>query len=134
MALLGFAGSCKNGPWGGMAMYGTPQADYIVKGNIVSSKDNFILKGIRVIARDAGAPYLSDTVKSDISGNYLTKITNIQVSKINLSLTDIDGATNGTFEPLDTMVTFTDPKFTGGDGWYSGKTEKVLNLKMKPKQ
>jgi len=132
IALLGFASACKDGPWGGMAMYGTPQADYIVKGNITSTKDNSILKGIRVIARDADSPFHCDTVKSDVSGNYQAKIMNIEVTKINLTLTDIDGATNGSFEPLDTMVTFTNPKFTGGDGWYTGKTEKVLHLKMKP--
>ena len=133
MVLLGFTGACKDGPWGGVA-YGTPHADYIVKGNIASSQDNSNLKGIRVITMDADSPYICDTVKSDASGNYQSKITDILVTNIHLSLTDIDGATNGSFEPLDTMVTFTNPKFTGGDGWYTGKTEKILNLKMKPKQ
>jgi putative lipoprotein (rSAM/lipoprotein system) len=134
MALLGFTGACKDGPWGGMvAAYGTPHADYIVKGNIASAKDNSILKGIRIIARDADSPFRTDTVKSDAMGNYQCKITDILVTNIHLSLTDVDGAINGTFEPLDTTVTYTNPNFTGGDGWYTGKTEKVLNLKMKPK-
>jgi len=136
MAILGFATACK--PGGGMVVaYGSPHADFVVKGNITSAKDNSVIKGIRVIAQGVTTYgyYPADTVKSDASGNYTAKITEMSLTQIKLNLTDIDGSENGSFQSLDTLVTYTNPKFTGGDGsWYIGSTEQVLNIKMKPKQ
>lgn len=138
MAILGFTNACNDGPGGGMvAAYGTPHADYVVKGNISSAKDNSAIKGIRVIAQGVTSYGYNhtDTVTSDAIGNYSAKITEMSISQIKLNLTDIDGSVNGSFQSLDTLVTYTNPKFTGGDGsWYEGKTEQVLNIKMKPKQ
>ncbi len=133
MTIMGFAGACKDTVI--VAAYGSPHADFIVKGNIVSAKDYTALKGIRVIAGIADYAKGCDTVKSDAAGNYSTKVSSYPDTKVKLNLTDIDGVANGLFEPLDTLVTFTNAKFTGGDGhWYSGSTEKVLNLKLKSKQ
>ena len=133
MAIMGFAGSCKDEVI--VAAYGSPHADFVVKGIIVSAKDNTALKGIRVIAKVSDYANDCDTVKTDATGNYSTKVSSYPDTKVKLNLTDIDGVANGSFEPLDTLVTFTNAKFTAGDGhWYSGTTEKVLNLKMKPKE
>ena len=133
MAVLGFASACKDAVI--VAAYGSPHADFIVKGNISSAQDNTILKGIRVIAKVSDYANDCDTVKTDATGNYSTKVSSLPDTKVKLNLTDIDGVDNGSFEPLDTLVTFTNARFTGGDGnWYSGTTEKVLNLKMKPKE
>ena len=133
LAILGFASACKDEVM--VAAYGSPHADFVIKGNIVSAKDNTKLTGIRVIAKVSGYAYNCDTIKTDATGNYSTKVSSFPDTKVKFNLTDIDGVANGSFEPLDTLVTFTNAKFTGGDGhWYSGSTEKVLNLKMKPKE
>ena len=133
LATLGFASACKDAVM--VAAYGSPHADFIVKGNIFSAKDNTTIKGIRVIAKVSDYANDCDTVKTDATGNYSIKVSSFPDTKVKLNLTDIDGVDNGSFEPLDTLVTFTNAKFTGGDGhWYSGTTEKVLNLKMKPKE
>jgi len=135
LALLGFACS-KSSIWDMKVAYGAPSAYYIVKGNIASSKDNSSIKGIRVIAKTAAIWHNVDTVKTDASGNYSAKVSALSSSQqVNLSFTDIDGSENGTFQPLDSLASFTNAKFTGGDGhWYEGTAEIVMNIKMKPKQ
>jgi len=136
LALLGFACSSNNSPVGDLKVaYGSPQAFYIVKGNITSTKDNTSVKGLRVIAKTTDEWFNVDTVKTDASGNYSAKISALYSQQINLRISDIDALENGTFQPLDTIITVTNPKFTGGDGhWYRGTAETVLNIKVKPKQ
>ncbi len=139
MALLGFTVGCKDGPFGGIsAAYGTPHANFVAKGNIVSANNNTTIKGIRVIAKWTFQypPTHSDTVLTDATGLYISKISSFpDETKVNLNFTDVDGVANGSFQPLDTLVTFTNPKFTGGDGhWDHGTVEKVMNIKMKPKE
>jgi hypothetical protein len=49
-----------------------------------------------------------------------------------MSFEDIDGAQNGSFQALDTIVEFVDPQFTGGSGnWDSGETETIFNVELK---
>jgi len=135
ISFLGFASSCD--PLGGKAMYGTPSADFIVKGK-VGTAANSPVAGIKVEMSMEANSYLLNTASSaESTGAY--KVTgggqfpDDQTFKI--KFTDVDGALNGEFETLDTTVVFKDPKFTGGDGnWYHGQTEKELNVKLKPKK
>ena len=115
--------------------YGTPSAIYILKGTVTSAKDNSPLKGISVVAKTLELGLRADTVKTDDSGNYATKIIALEPKlQVNLSYTDIDGLENGTFQPLDSLISFKDVKFTGGDGkWNQGTAEAVVNIKLKPK-
>jgi putative lipoprotein (rSAM/lipoprotein system) len=135
LALSGFA--CTSSWLDTKVAYGTPQAEFIVKGKVVSANNNTTIRGIRVIAKYTNVYTASrqDTLTTDLTGNYTTKSRNLPAdTNVNLSFTDIDGIANGSFQPLDTMVTFTNPKFTGGDGnWYEGTTEKIVNIKMKSK-
>ncbi len=136
ISFLGFASSCD--PLGGTkAMYGTPSADFIVKGK-VGTAGNSPVAGIKVEMSMEVNSYLLNTASSaESTGIY--KVTcggqspDDQTFKI--KFTDIDGALNGEFETLDTTVVFQNPKFTGGDGhWYHGQTEKEVNVKLKPKK
>lgn len=131
LAFLGFANACNNFA----KEYGVPHADFIVKGSVVSAKDNKAIKNIRLIMRDSSVHYNYDTTYSDVNGNYSVKMTGFpgtQTAKIDLQ--DIDGLANGEFQPLDTVVEFKNPQFSGGDGsWYDGKTENELNITLKPK-
>ncbi len=140
LSFLGFSSSCDWLTPG--AMYGTPTADFMVKGK-VESKSNKPVAGIKV---DISKEYETQEGKSSVligtsaseagTGTYTVKasdIPNDQTFKV--KFTDIDGATNGEYETLDTTVVFQNPKYSGGDGhWYHGRTEKELNVKLKAKK
>lgn len=129
MAILGFACTSKDGPFEELvAAYGSPSAGYIIKGTITSAADNSVIKDIRVVVKGS-----KDTIKSDQSGVYSFKTSSHLVSEIPLVVVDTDGIANGSFEPKDTLVTFINPKFSEGKGWYLGETENVVNIKLKPK-
>jgi putative lipoprotein (rSAM/lipoprotein system) len=140
ISLLGFASSCD---WIGMkAMYGTPSGDFIVKGK-VESKSNQPVAGIKVEMRrefdtqTGKISVLMDSVASTPStGIYKVKTNDSpEEQTFKVKFIDVDGATNGEYETLDTTVVFQNPKFTGGnDHWYHGKTEKELNVKLKAKK
>lgn len=140
LTILGFSSSCN--PM--KAEYGTPSADFIVKGKIESFGNNTPIPDIIVEMRrlkegDGGQSdtSLRGTGFSDTDGNYnLTDGETFPADQTyQIKFTDTDGALNGEYETLDTTIVFKDPVFTNGDGsWYSGSTEKVLNIKLKPKQ
>ncbi len=125
LALLGFASSCKNDP---QMKYGIPSASFIVKGKVESAQDNSPIQNIRIILNQ-------DSIVTDVNGNFqFPGIQDIAGDKTYaVRFKDTDGANNGQFKDLDTVVVFTDPVYTNGDGeWYKGETEKVFNVKLKP--
>jgi putative lipoprotein (rSAM/lipoprotein system) len=125
LALLGFASSCKNDS---QVKYGIPAADFIVKGKVESALNNTPINNIRIILNQ-------DSLVTDVNGNYqFPAISDIAGNKTYaVRFKDIDGATNVQFKTLDTIVSFTNPVYTNGDGeWYEGETEKVFNVKLKP--
>jgi putative lipoprotein (rSAM/lipoprotein system) len=141
ISFLGFASSCDSSD-GIQAMYGTPSADFIVKGK-VGTATNSPVAGIKVeMSTEVNngtekVSYLLNTTSSaESTGTY--KVTGGQFPEtqtFKIKFTDIDGALNGEYETLDTVVVFQDPKFTGGDGnWYYGQTEQEINIKLKPKK
>lgn len=133
LSLLGFTTACF---LIGGAEYGTPHADFIVRGKVESQIDSRPIKNIRVIMRDSTSIYYRDSINTDLNGIYTLKVTGFPLSKnFNIDLKDIDGTENGEFQNLDTIVEFKNPVFTGGNKhWYNGQTEKEFDLKMKPKQ
>jgi len=132
LTLLGFATSCGDN-FGGTE-YGTPHADFIVKGTVLSASTNLPIEHIRLIMRDSITQY-PDTAFTDLNGKYLFNRMGFPADHtFMINLVDIDGTAKGEFQSLDTTIVFKNPVFTGGDGhWNSGKTEKELNLKIKPK-
>lgn len=142
ISLLGFGSSCDLA--GGKAMYGTPTADFIVKGKVEAATANSPVAGIKVeMSQQIDSPNGKVDVVLDQSVS-LEGIGNYQVSDdgafpdnqtYRIRFTDVDGAQNGEFETLDTTIVFQNPKFSGGDGnWYHGKTEKVIQIKLKAKK
>ncbi len=141
LSLLGFASSCDI--QGGKAMYGTPSADFIVKGKVENTL-NKPIAGIKVEMSkmvDTGAEELSvplDSILSVVSTGIYEVTASDQFPKeqiFNVKFTDVDGLLNGEYESLDTTVVFQNPKFTNGtDAWYQGQTEKEVDVKLKPKK
>jgi putative lipoprotein (rSAM/lipoprotein system) len=138
ISILGFSLSCKKEDQA--RMYGSPHADYIIKGKIVSVADNQPIPDIIIEMRAVKTEgqerntYLTGTGFSNGYGDF--QLMDVGGSdSYELKFTDTDGALNGQYETLDTTIVFQDPKFTGGDGqWYGGYTEKEVNIKLKPKQ
>jgi putative lipoprotein (rSAM/lipoprotein system) len=142
LSFLGFASSCDI--WGGRAMYGTPSADFIVKGKVESAGERRPIAGIKVeLSKEVDTENgkipvdIDHSVSAETTGAYTVANNGgfpiDQTYKV--KFTDIDGALNGEFETLDTTIIFQNPKYTGGDGsWYNGRTEKELNVKMKTKK
>jgi putative lipoprotein (rSAM/lipoprotein system) len=122
IAFLGFSVSCEM-----KAEYGVPNAKFIVNGKVESSLDSSPIKHIRVIMQ-------FDSTLTDDDGNYT--IANNYVfpgsHTFDIRFHDVDSMDNGIYENKDTIVTFTNPKFTKGNGhWYEGETSKEFNVKLK---
>ncbi len=129
LGILGLTSSCEKIGIDPVAEYGVPSAKYIVNGNVTNSTDNTPIKNIRVVMK-------GDTAFTDNSGNY-NIVDNYGFpgnQKIDIEFADIDGATNGNFHNLDTVVEFKNPEYTNGDGnWYEGEASQELNIELDKK-
>jgi len=124
-------------------MYGTPSADFIVKGKVENTL-NKPIAGIKVKMSkkvNAGAEEFSfplDSTSSVVTTGIYEVTANGQFPEeqtFHVKFTDVDGLLNGEYESLDTTVVFQNPKFTNGtDAWNQGQTEKEVDVKLKPKK
>lgn len=131
VTILGFGAACSFSScmYGDPTVeYGTPYATFKVKGSVKSEITSNAIPNIRVVMRN-------DTAYTDASGNYQVSNEEFPEDQVfELKFEDIDGETNGVYQPLDTIVEFTDPEFSGSsDDWYSGDTEKEIDIKLKNK-
>ena len=126
LAILGFSGACSDH----VDEYGSPSAKFIIKGKVLSVKIEKPISNIRISMQE-------DTTYSDTEGNYeVIDRWGFPTDYIyTVQFRDIDGTVNGEYEPLDTLIEFINPTFTGGDGnWYQGETEKTLDVKLNSKE
>ena len=142
ISFLGFASSCDI--LGGKAMYGTPSADFIVKGKVEDTDSKNPIVGVKMemsremnskngkVFVDVGSSFsVESTGKYEVTDNQAFP----EDQNYKIKFRDIDGVQNGEYEPLDTTIIFQNPKFAKGDGsWYIGQTEKVVNVELKPKK
>ncbi len=101
-------------------MYGTPWADYEVKGKVLNA-DGDPIKGIKVsLIEDQ---YNSQSTQSLENGEFKVKLGAIPFDKLQLTAQDIDGTENGgEFEEKTVELDFSKVGFEGdSDGWYHGK-------------
>jgi len=129
LGIIGIQTGCNNAEYGTpIAEYGTPSAKFIITGKIESDSTSVQIPNIRV-------NMLSDSVSSDVNGNYLVEAVSFPESQaFTIHFRDIDGSLNGSYNNLDTTITFQNPQFANGDGdWYEGETTKEFNVKLKPK-
>lgn len=135
IAFLGFATACEKDQKMA-ALYGTPHATFIVKGNIQSNTDESSISNIRVLmGYDQNGILYKDSAYSDMNGDYQVRFVEFPKDQnFLLQFKDIDGEVNGEFKSLDTIVKFVDPQFINTSGsWDQGETEKELNVKLKSK-
>lgn len=130
LALLGFG--C-NGGDDYPLMYGTPTADFEVKG-MVTDADGNAVKGAEVRVTGSEAPsgvYVHGKATTEESGAYsVFKSEMIGSPKDKVKVVCIPS--DGTLEADSTVVTL--KKVSDGDGnWYGGKGEATVNFKLKKK-
>ena len=105
--------------------YGTPHATFSIQGT-VSSESNIMIPGIRVVME-------RDTVHTDMNGNYLVRTGGFPIEPAFLvEYLDVDGSNNNSYQASDTLVSFKEAKFEGGDdSWYSGEATIDVNIVLK---
>jgi len=133
LAILGFA-ACEP-----MAEYGTPSADFIIKGTVTDSISSSPVANIRVIRGDS-ATYsypLFDTIYTDATGKYEMSVNSFPVESptFRLKVDDIDGGQNGgDYQSKTVKVVFTSSDWIETkSGWYAGKAQKTVDIKLKKK-
>ena len=111
--------------------YGTPYADFEIKGKVTDASTSGPLQGIEVSALDNDAvPMVS--VTTDVEGRFELTGSFFPAESIVIRANDIDGEENGgLFAPATITVQL--DRSAGGDGWYSGKyTAEIVSVTLSP--
>lgn len=139
LAVMGFS-ACEEQA----LMYGAVYADYTIKGAVTNEADE-PLSGIRIRSpwtvnyNDTIYTVKEDTVYTDANGEftytYMLPGASMREEGTPLLIEDIDNEANGgSYAPDSVSVSFDGVELTGGKGWYMGKAEKEVNIRLKEKQ
>ena len=140
LSIFGYACSDKEVP----NEYGTPNADFTVKGAVVDKATGKAIKGISVSYRSINEPmYMYGTMQTsfeqkssvltDAKGEF--KITknefhNTQV-QLPVFVEDIDGEENGLFQSETLQVDFSKAEHSGkSEHWYGGEYTVAVNVEL----
>jgi len=126
LGVFGFFNSCDM-----PCEYGSPHADYELKGVVTDIETSNPIPNIRVI-RKIYQEY-GDTVYTDVEGKYaFYEGDYLENNTFRLKIEDIDGEENGgDFRTQEIAVKITEAdKVEEGKGWYSGKFVKIQNIKL----
>ena len=141
LSMLGFVGCNKTEP---LDEYGTPHADYTVKGAVIDKATRKPIKGIRVgygcefcPVPEYGVPstpyVLKTHVTTDAKGEF--KLTDSffpeESQKLPVYVDDIDGNNNGLFQSEILQVDFKDAVHSGKQkSWYNGEYTVNINVEL----
>lgn len=156
--VLGFstvATSCeqieKIGGGGMVCMYGTPSADYVFNIDVVESKNDTPIKGIRVSAIEKIEYQYWDsetgivtyytvtdtltTATTDANGKVVLNTNTFPRDKHTIVADDVDGEANGAFNSASIILTTDsdDYKDPGSNGWYNGTATHNVTIKLNEK-
>lgn len=130
--------------------YGTPNADYSVKGKVVNKEDSKPVEGIRIgygnypgpicmygVLPVAYTPLAADTTnvngEYDFTGNFT--LGDISEDDTPIYVQDIDGDENGLFRDTVINVNFENAVRTGKKtDWYDGELTVNLDVELTPKK
>lgn len=125
-----------------MAMYGTPTANFSVKGTVTDEKGKPI-SNLQVILgqryyNNSGVIYdvnyvPIDTLTTDAKGVYQMSKTRFPVQNLQIDINDIDGeAGGGQFQSSSLVIQ--NIQYEGGEGWFRGTANvKVPDIILKKK-
>ncbi len=127
LVLLGFS-SCL--PFITKAEYGTPYAEFEVKGQ-VKNELNEPIKGIKVSVINSS--YSENTTLTDENGNYEIECDIMHINDIEgISFVDVDGELNGEYSKAEILAEDMNIIHTEeGDGWDNGDYEATVNVTLK---
>ena len=142
ISMLGFSGCDKIGT----EEYGTPHADYTVKGAVVDKVTGKPIEGIRVGL--GHIPYLGPMpmygtlptpyqpkvhVLTDLKGEFKLTDRFNAVQTLSVFVDDIDGEENGLFQSEYLQVDFSNAVQSGKPkGWYEGEYTVNVNVDLSP--
>jgi putative lipoprotein (rSAM/lipoprotein system) len=134
MVLLGFS-SCQDQT----LEYGTPSADYVVKGTVINKSTGQPVQGIEVkIAPDISYGYWKGQGRdlTTQEGSFNLSMLGIFFDgseKIPIAATDIDGEANGSFKSDTVYVYFRDAQQTAeGERWFMGEFTLTVKVELNP--
>lgn len=129
LGIVGFFNGCDIIPNGGIAEYGTPTADFVVKGKVVDKQTQKPVKDMAVIRKAPTAPYGNDTVRTNSEGVYELNFEEITFQAMDATIyaSDIDGTKNGEYVGDTIRIPASEFKRIkkGNNRWYNGKFEKT---------
>lgn len=139
LTMLGFSSmvSCDGDIKQHADMYGTPSADYEIKGKVLDA-DGDPIKGIKItMKRDDNNPIPFDMAQgfSLDNGEYKLQTKTFPLEEFILTAEDIDGAENGgEFEEKTVELDFSKIEYTGDKGaWYKGKKSLEQDIVLEEK-
>ncbi|MCX6250028.1 MAG: radical SAM-associated putative lipoprotein [Bacteroidetes bacterium] len=117
LGILGFATSCGEKMYGTpVPVYGVPVVKFVLNGTVKSKPTDQPIRNIRVIM-------YNDTAFSDSLGGFqVTTQLATGERQFPLSLKDIDSTLNGSYQDLETTVTFYTGIHEGSGGTYTKDT------------
>ena len=136
LGILGFTACGEGGAGGGgmMCEYGTPTADFTVKGKVTNA-DGKPIKGIEISSKDLSS-FIDGSGLSAVTAEDGTFVTN-KIKEFGvggtLVFTDTDGEANGgEFVTLEKQIsTLPQKQIKDRDGWYRGEYEVTADVKLK---
>jgi len=118
-------------------MYGTPTADYLIKGTVTDDLTNTPIEDIRVVVRNSKDSLfrLADTVYTDNNGKYAFTFSSFPDENVlyDLKAEDIDGAANGgVFNSKEIATTLAEATWdrSKAGNWYTGKATIIKDIKL----
>ena len=132
LSLLGFVSCTEHNA----IEYGTPNADYTVKGAVVDKATGKPVKGIRIgyqSVNEADLNYYVPNryVLTNERGEFKLTENHFASGQTSVFVEDIDGEENGLFQSEQTQVDFTKAEHTKkGDRWYSGEYTVTMNVEL----
>ncbi len=136
-SLLMFLGFSCSDDDGGICEYGSPHANFQIKGKVVDTKGNPIPNARIRINENEESTYPqgwlhTDTLKTDANGEFDWKQVGFPIMRYRLITEDTDEEMNGGLFASDTtLVTFSNDDFKGGEGWFSGSAYKEMKITLK---
>ena len=108
--------------------YGTPYAEFEVKG-VVTDEEGNPIRNIEVKLTNNTRTVTSETGLYSVKTNYETP-NDPQV--FHVAFNDVDGAENGSFKNDTVDVAFHNSELTNPHGWSEGSASKIVNVVMHP--
>jgi putative lipoprotein (rSAM/lipoprotein system) len=146
LGLLGFSGCDEYGP----DEYGTPWANYTIKGSVVNKANGKPIEGISVVVSNTPegpmaeygvpwTPYKYLSAVTDAKGAFKLSdkdMTNyFRPDPVPLIVSDIDGEKNGSFASDTLYIDFKDAERSGKpSGWYGGEFTKTVKVELTEKK